>query len=375
MATSEKQLSCTAGGAGINVPTFGKSRSRFSPVRGIHMFRNMGKWIFLIPLFILFTTSCSKKPQDSEVPSKWVILNEGQEITPREIFFVDSLNGWAINRFGGWTNAYYRTRDGGCTWHLEGIPSNPYSSSLYDVAFTDTLNGWLVGGTGVMYHTVDGGQSWTVDDRFYDRPGYPKIKKVFFADSLHGWISVGAFGASQIARTVDAGRNWHIVSESRRRLLQALNKDVAFAEVGWDSRVSRTVDGGETWNEIYPGIENQLSGVEVSFVNKSEGWAAVNWQTEYTYGGFIIATQNAGVTWDTLLVVDNRSLNKIRMLPSREGWVKYGSQGILHTVDGRTWRDDPLPDIGDRPIVGLIVLPGPHAWAVAGHLILKRSRD
>jgi hypothetical protein len=47
----------------------------------------------------------------------------------------------------------FNTRDAGATWSWQ-IPPGSY---LNDIFFTDSLNGWLVGGNGLILHTTDGG--------------------------------------------------------------------------------------------------------------------------------------------------------------------------------------------------------------------------
>ena len=334
--------------------------------------------VLLLVLTITLAGGCGHGPNDGNVKSKWVILNEGSEIDTRKVFFVDSLNGWATNGMGG-THAYFRSRDGGRNWELGIVPNKPHASLFFDLAFTDTLTGWLVGDE-LIYHTADGGESWTVDERFYDRPGWPLIKTVYFPDAVHGWIGLYAFGAQKIARTADGGGNWEIVSEHNKWLLQTLDGNTAFAEV-YDttavSGIARTVDDGATWQLIYPGSGRSLSRVLTSFISQQDGWATVSWTNgEEDYGSYLIRTQDGGATWDTLLNFQGRDMRDIHMLPSREGWIiTYPPQSFLYTTDGLTWREDPLPDIGDRLIGDLFVMPGPHAWAVVGKLILGREID
>jgi len=260
------------------------------------------------------------------------------------------------------------------------MPLHSKQGYLDGIALAGRTCAWLAGGEGLIYHTSDAGNTWTIDDRLYERPGYPIIRNIFFHDSLHGWIGYDGFGTRKIARTTDGGENWEIVNSEGSRLRQALNKDVAFAEMSWAANISRTTDAGVTWQQIFPGIQNQPASAWVSFISESEGWATIKWGYGDNYGSLLIHTQDGGASWDTLLNWPGRSLFDICMLPSREGWI-LGSQsgGLLHTTDGINWSDDPLPDIGDRPLHSLFVLPGPHAWVVAGDvlggLVLSRMGD
>ncbi|MFC1475926.1 hypothetical protein ACFLQW_02890 [Candidatus Zixiibacteriota bacterium] len=65
--------------------------------------RRLREAMLLVAMVVLalgLAAGCGKGPNDSEVKSKWVILNENQEIDARKIAFADSMHGWAI-RGGG----------------------------------------------------------------------------------------------------------------------------------------------------------------------------------------------------------------------------------------------------------------------------------
>jgi len=318
---------------------------------------------------VLPAISCCDSPNDGKVESKWVILNEGNELGAFKIAFADSLYGWAI-RMGVLTFTYWRTEDGGRSWALDSVPLHSHLFEFRDLAFVSRSNVWMTGILGIMYHTLDGGQSWAIDDQFSGSPGdVQNIATVIFPDSSHGWI---AFNWN-IARTSDGGLTWQVIC-SELWPLQALDSNVVFAGDMVYTKLFRTVDGGATWQEIYPGTPYGRSGAQVSFISETEGWAVIGWRTEYTSGGCLIHTRDGGVTWDTLLNSSNNAYSDIHMLPSREGWViAPGGKTILRTVDGATWREDPLPDIGDRLLDNLVVLPGPDVWVLAEGLVLKRQ--
>jgi photosystem II stability/assembly factor-like uncharacterized protein len=115
--------------------------------------------------------------------------------------FVDAQTGWAVGSQG----MIYHTSDGGQTW----TPQN--SGTAFDlnaVFFLDAATGWAVGRTGTVLHTTDGGVAWTPQDG-----GQPALfTDVHFADTNHGWISTHerlAAGTS-IRVTTDGGATWNI---------------------------------------------------------------------------------------------------------------------------------------------------------------------
>ena len=94
------------------------------------------------------------------------------------IQFVDAQIGWAVGLplqpgHGGQTYLT-RTTDGGNTW--EGVEDRVgviVFNTLFDLDFVDRECGWVVGDTGHIWHTGDGGDTWEIQggwpgDRFLD---------------------------------------------------------------------------------------------------------------------------------------------------------------------------------------------------------------
>jgi photosystem II stability/assembly factor-like uncharacterized protein len=126
--------------------------------------------------------------------------------------------------------------DGGKSWKQSPVP---VSSDLTAVFFVDPQQGWAVGHDGVVLHTADGGDTWTLqldgrrankllvaamerkvaaepgsdaakallaEARRYEEQGPDKpFLDVWFADGSNGYV-VGAY--NQIFRTSDGGRTW-----------------------------------------------------------------------------------------------------------------------------------------------------------------------
>src|SRR5262245_4268171 len=66
---------------------------------------------------------------------------------------VDPDDGWVVGASG----AVYRTSDGGRHWQLQPAPT---TQNLFGVSFSDVRNGWAVGRSGTIIHTTDGGAHW-----------------------------------------------------------------------------------------------------------------------------------------------------------------------------------------------------------------------
>ena len=69
--------------------------------------------------------------------------------------FTDAKNGWVL----GYSGSILQTVDGGATWKLRHY--NAEQHAMYDILFLDAQHGFAVGGFGNVLETRDGGATWT----------------------------------------------------------------------------------------------------------------------------------------------------------------------------------------------------------------------
>ncbi len=233
-------------------------------------------------------------------------------------YFVDDENGWVIG-VGG---VMYKTDDG-ITWNekSKGI----YRIGIKDIFFFDQNFGWAVGFSGdssSVIKTVDGGENWSKH-----KTSSITLKSVFFTDTLNGW-TVGGYGA--ILKTNDGGENW--ISQTSNT--SADLKDVWFINnnVGWivgrDGTILKTTDGGQLWEEPYNVTGNFNS---IFFIDSLTGWIG---------GNYCLKTVNGGVSWFNISIPNNP--RDIFFIDNYTGWAvcSYGSNTIIKTNDGGiTWQE------------------------------------
>lgn len=94
--------------------------------------------------------------------------------------------------------------DGGKSFRQAGTV--PTRATLTSVSFVDDRQGWAAGHWGVILHTTDGGENWTLqrDDLHSDRP----LWTVWFKDARNG-LAAGLWGL--VLRTGDGGAHWDAV--------------------------------------------------------------------------------------------------------------------------------------------------------------------
>lgn len=189
------------------------------------------------------------------------------------IWFTDENNGWAVGRLA----AILFTKDGGNTWKKYPAPVDMFFSR---VMFTDSRNGYILGmqmGSdyyGTVLKTTDGGASWKVC-KFKNSSNSSTITDMYFYDSQNGWIcGDGGF----ITHTSDGGRTW-----KRQQWYIDGNhnlNDIHFVSLneGWACGVKgllyHTTNGGKNWAKVDVGETREFTAIE--FNGPYLGWLATS---------------------------------------------------------------------------------------------------
>lgn len=206
---------------------------------------------------------------------------------------------------------------------------------LRDVDFSDEQNGWVVGDSGTILHSSNGGESW----QRQTCPIEDYLFAVDFVDNKNGWIC----SMNYILRTTNGGKSWEIkysedLGEGRFRDIQFFDKNIGFIVGGKGSFGSRGVllktdNGGETWQRA--SLNRLPTLTHISIVNEQNIWIC-------GFGGTILFTNDAGSKWTkkTLDISSLPFLTTIQFVDQNNGWV--GSRddylGFYTTVDGgNTW--------------------------------------
>lgn len=173
--------------------------------------------------------------------------------------------------------------------------SNGYINGLY---FADGKNGWVIGDSGKILNTNDGGNSWTLQESHTNN----YLKCVCFADSLKGWIG------------------------------------------GGNNSIGITTNGGITWNWQHPEGEPNRIFMAISFINENTGWIGDN------YGG-IHHTENGGQIWEEQNSGTSWAITAIQFLNNDEGWATGTNRVVLHTTDGgKNWIVKILDSLSDMSV-------------------------
>jgi hypothetical protein len=209
--------------------------------------------------------------------------------------FVDTSNGWATVYYSsGDSGRTFRSTDGGNSWN----PIEP--GGIF--CFVDPNNGWAFGTIGIYHfilNTTNGGTGWSLQ---YSDSTPGSFKAIQFTDLNNGWV-VGDSG--KIIKTTDGGTNWTPVTNtgihpaSKSKCLYFLN-----ADTGWigtndgiqdqnpDRVILYTTDGGSNWGKQSLPISHSV--FSLFFWDANNGWYTGDTADSLGYSGIIAHTTTGG---------------------------------------------------------------------------------
>jgi photosystem II stability/assembly factor-like uncharacterized protein len=248
-------------------------------IPGVSYSYELSKFHFTDSLFFWVQTGAHKLAHTEDGGNTWIqaeapINNYG------EIFFINHDTGWVTM-----TSKIYRTNDRGVTWVEQDHPNQ--GPSINDLHFCDPFNG-LAAGDDLLLRTTDGGVTWVSIDTsvlFFD---------LEFTGALNGWAVGGWFG--ELYHTTDGGVSW----SQQRNGTDGFMTDIAFGDedfgmaitytLSQEHAVMHTTDGGNTWVRKYIDPDSTW-WYGISLLDYRNGWLCGT-------GGSIIHTADGGFQWE-----------------------------------------------------------------------------
>jgi photosystem II stability/assembly factor-like uncharacterized protein len=287
---------------------------------------NMKSLLQSLFFFLLVTQICF---------AQWVHQNSGTSFNLGGCYFVDSNNGWIVGESGTILN----TTNGGIDW--VSVPSGTFQN-LAKVSFVDSVTGWICGNEGIIIKTSTGGTSWIKQDS-----GACKyLCGIQFINSSTGWAVGGDYATYQtkIIKTTNGGNNWIAQIDSSGALLY----DCFFIDsvTGWAvgdySLILKTTNGGSSWIKQYEGSwEPGFLGV--FFTDYYNGWVT-------GWNGVMMRTSNGGNSWSNYPTGTWATIGSIYFIDSMNGWITARNDPyfkMIRTTDGGSnWYLQNIPITG-----------------------------
>lgn len=226
-------------------------------------------------ILVFFILACVKLYSQ---PYGWFTQSSGTGNNLNGVYFASNTTGIVVGQSG----TILRTTNGGSNW--SNVTSGT-SVHLFAVYFINGNTGWVVGDVGVILRTTNGGSSWNSQPTGI---GY-QLRSVSFINAATGF-SAGWYGT--FLRTTNSGANWISYSTGLTTNLTS----VSFADAsngfaaGQFGNIIRTTNGGVNWVQISSGTSAQIEKVNFTAVNEA---------VIIGEGGFIRKSTNLGNNWVT----------------------------------------------------------------------------
>jgi photosystem II stability/assembly factor-like uncharacterized protein len=274
---------------------------------------------FLLLCITIF--SCGLEPS---IESGWR-LQRGKvdDITYYAIQFTDENNGWIV----GYSGTIKKSSNGGETWISQ---KSDVQSNLWDVCFINNQIGWICGADNTLLKTIDGGMTWT-KIVLSDSTDIVNVA-IQFIDTNNGWLSNNQ---GEILKSSDGGLNWQIVKNNNRggARLAVFDENTVYILRG---NLFRTFNGGLAWDSLQVSTPKNYAKYEMFFPNPSHGYIT----TVNGTGGMIITeypimiTKDGGNNWQTSSYLKTESIgfNCVFFVDENNGWI--AGNYIYKTTDG-----------------------------------------
>ena len=254
-------------------------------------------------------------PVISRAQSQWTWSNpipQGNMLW--DVFFRDDSQGWAV----GGAGMILHTINGGQSW---AIQNSSTSNTLRAISFPTSEVGYIVGEK-IMLKTTDGGQNWQVLATAPPVGGYV----ICFVDENIGWVSSGS-----VWSTHDGGLTWAMYQMPDPYWVNGLHfVDTMVGFWAGFGGLQKTTDGGKSWQRLW-NVPSIYQYYDVYFFDHNIGFAIGS-------TGTIIKTLDGGDTWSQTATLGGSSTWRLHFKNPNLGWAVHSAGGMYRTENsGQSW--------------------------------------
>ena len=233
------------------------------------------------------------------------------------------------------------------------LPNSAGTASLSDMYWISDSEGWICSGAaGEIYHTTDGGNTFTTQTTQY------YTNAIHMLNSSEGYA--GGYNG-RVYRTTDGGATWSVLGSIGGTLLS-----ISFPPSSTTGYCSGY--GGRIYSITSSGVSSMTSGVvanlsSISFPG-SQGWTCGE-QVILRYNGSWLGDQSN----------PTESYNAICMINNTTGWAVGDNGVIIKTTDGANWNYQSNPDTSNRTLLDVFFLDANEGWAVGNSGVILHTTN
>ena len=269
----------------------------------------MKSHLYLTMLILLVSLSNGYAQQYGWVNIGGNLPSSSGTTTLPDLYFVNDNEGWICS---GLLGEIYHTTDGGSTYTTQ--TTQYYTNAIHMLSSTEGYAGGL---NGRVYRTTDGGGTWNVLGSIGS-----SLRSISFSPSSDSGYCCG-----------DGGKIYRITPTSVSSMSSGVTanlRSISFpsSSRGWTCGLALIINYNGSWSQQYPPSEGYNA---IYMVNNTTGWSVGD-------NGVIVNTTDGGVNWNYQVNPDtsNSALNDVFFLNASEGWAVGTSGVILHTTNGGT---------------------------------------
>jgi len=291
--------------------------------------------LFSFFLFYFFSTVFSQ--------TGWIQLYSGTTVHLKSVYFFDAETGLVVGNSG----TMLKTTNGGLNW--SAITSGT-TGNIMQIQFPVATTGYYLDGLGHLGKTTDSGINWTFACTFSPQT----IQSIFFVDANigHGGGYWGGYPEGWWLKTTNGGLNWSGACLCQQFLTSVYFPSLLVGYIGTGTNfvghpeLKKTTNSGVTWSNTSIGITNNVTINTVFFFDEYTGWAGLA-------DGRIYKTINGGNNW-TYLTFTNYPIYNIQFRNLFTGYFACGSPpgaSVFRTRNGgNNWEET------------LVTSGGPFRW-------------
>ncbi|WP_157972818.1 YCF48-related protein [Aureibaculum luteum] len=226
----------------------------------------------------------------------------------------------------GTNGTIIKSDDAGDSWRMM---SSEIFEHLNHVQFTSDKIGYAIGEK--MLKTEDGGETWYPLEFLNKLNSYPRLNNLFFDNSEVGYV----FGGDgKIYKTINGGRYWKALNHGNSSFSAGyfVNQSIGYLTLG-NTSILKTVDGGETWESKalnIPELTYWNPSKDITFIDEKIGFILAK-------SGEVIKTSDGGETWTKIGKIATVDLSTIKFQNENVGYIL--GHKIYETKDGGiTWK-------------------------------------